>query len=180
METTHSRDETKSDSSAVAKTHPARHRRSRALLVTSLVVAAVLVGACQPVQQRSKGTTVGANPVSNPMYVGQCTWGAEEQWHQATGSYLAVSGDAWQWAGTAAAFGWTVTSTPSSRSIVVFPRGVAGAHTDTGHVAWVTAVTQRADGAYLDVVEMSWTYGRYNWDMRTLKADPAFAYILAP
>lgn len=156
-----------------------RPKHAKMYLVLALLVAAAFTTACSPVV-RSAGVTRSANPVSNPAYAGQCTWAVEELWHQATGSYLAEAGDAWEWAANAASFGWTVTSTPSNRAIVVFPRGVAGAHTDTGHVAWVTGVSQRADGIYVDVMEMNWDQGPYQWDIRTLKSVPGLSYVLAP
>lgn len=156
-----------------------RRAHAKMFLLLVLLVAAAFTTACSPVD-RSTGVTRSSNPVSNPAYAGQCTWAVEELWHNATGSYLAESGDAWQWADNAARFGWTVTSTPSDRSIVVFPRGVAGAHTDTGHVAWVTGISHRADGTYVDVMEMNWDQGPYQWDIRTLKSEPGLSYILAP
>lgn len=149
------------------------------MVVLAAAAAVALMSACQP-ETRNTGTTVASNPVWNPKYAGQCTWGAEEEWHQATGSYLAVDGDAWQWAQSAAGFGWTVTTRPQARSIVVFDRGVAGAHLDTGHVAWVTNVSYRSDGTYIDLIEMNWTYGPNTWDTRTIQAVPGMSYILAP
>lgn len=162
-----------------AEAHRRWIARPGAYLIAVLIAAAALMTACAPVH-RAQGATRSTNPVSNPAYAGQCTWAVEELWRQATGSYLAERGDAWEWASVAANYGWTVTSTPSSRSIAVFGRGVAGAHTDTGHVAWVTAVSQRADGIYIDVTEMNWTYGPNNWDTRTLKTEAGMSYILAP
>ena len=159
--------------------HARKIARSSGYLIAVLLAAAALMTACSP-EHRAVGQTQATNPVSNPAYAGQCTWAVEELWHQATGSYLAESGDAWQWADVAANYGWTVTTTPSVRSIVVFPRGVAGAHTTTGHVSWVTAVTQHNDGTYIDVTEMNWTYGPGNWDTRTLKTEAGLTYILAP
>ncbi len=156
-----------------------RVRHGKAYLIAMLIIAAAaLMTACGPTT-RTQGATTSANPVWNPAYVGQCTWGAEEQWHQATGTYMAVSGDAWQWGNTAAANGWSVTSTPSTRAIVVTPQWQAGAD-GYGHVAWVTEVSQHTDGPYLTVTEMNWTYGRYNWDTRILKAEAGMSYILAP
>lgn len=167
------------DRAPVGTTPRPRRPHAKVLLLLALLVAAAFMTACTP-EVRAVGVTRTTNPVSNPAYAGQCTWAVEELWQKATGSYLAESGDAWQWADYAASYGWTVTSTPSNRAIVVFPRGVAGAHLDTGHVAWVTGVTQRADGVYVDVMEMNWDLGPYQWDIRTFKSEPGLSYILAP
>jgi surface antigen len=79
-----------------------------------------------------------------------CTWYAEQRFHAfvvhypalypAGHTFLNVDGNAYQWKASAAADGWTITSTPTVDSIVVIQPGWDGVLSPDGHVAWVTAV----------------------------------------
>lgn len=63
---------------------------------------------------------------------GQCTW------YVASQRDVTWDGDAWQWAGTAAAAGMSEGMTPQVGSIVVWAPG--GAYSGVGHVAYVVQV----------------------------------------
>lgn len=121
----------------------------------------------------------GATRATNVGAPGNCTWGAYYQWYQREGSYPALTGNAYQWAASARATGWTVVDTAQANSIVVFQPGIEGASA-IGHVAWVTAVNAQPDGLYVTFIEMNGTAGLYRWDVRTTKDVAGMSYILAP
>lgn len=125
------------------------------------------------------GRTWGRTESSNTGYAGQCTWGAKEQFRNATGVYPAIYGNAWEWAASARNAGWTVVDDAQTRSIVVFQPGVQGSKS-AGHVAWVESVERRSDGLYVHILEMNGPAGPYNWDRRVLKDVAGMSYILAP
>jgi surface antigen len=122
--------------------------------------------------------TVGATRDYNAGFAGQCTFGANDRFHATTGRYGAWSGDAWQWATSAKATGWTVVPNAQARSIVVFQPGIQGAGR-YGHVAWVDSVESRSDGLYIHVTEMNWV-GVGLWSHRVVKDVAGMSYILAP
>lgn len=120
----------------------------------------------------SQGTRSGKNWATP----GQCTWGAQIKWHAATGSYLGgFHGNAYTWASRAAGAGYSVGSTPRSRSVVVFAPGVANS-SSVGHVAWVTGVS----GNKVSIVEMNGSAGPFNWSTRTVTHQSGMKYIYAP
>ncbi len=107
---------------------------------------------------------------------GQCTWGALSQWYQSTGFYPGGwTGNALVWGGGAASAGYTVSSTPRSRSILVMQPGVHGS-SSAGHVAWVTSVS----GNQVTVIEMNALAGAFNYNTRTLSNVGGMRYIYAP
>jgi surface antigen len=111
---------------------------------------------------------------------GFCTWWAIAEFHAYTGVYPdfydpANDGNAGYWAADAAYNGWTVSRTPRTASIAVFPPGVDGADSD-GHAAWVTAVT----GTQIAVSEMNGPAGWGQVDTRALVPGSTVRYILAP
>lgn len=138
-----------------------------------------VAGTCGSAPPPVLGRTVGQKASSNLGVAGQCTWGAYEQWHAATGYYPYFSGNAKDWKSSAAAHGWTVVLDAEPRSIVVFQPGVWGA-SSFGHVGWVQSVQQRSDGRYITFIEMNGTAGPYRWDTRTVKDVVGMSYILAP
>ncbi len=95
------------------------------------------------------GTTLGSNPGAS----GQCTWWAENEFHQFNGVYVDTlgpnNGNAMFWGENAQSHGWTITTQPQVNSIVVFQPGIDGAGS-VGHVAWVSAVS----GTNISVSEM--------------------------
>ena len=85
------------------------------------------------------------------------------------------TGNAMEWAWGAANAGYTVSSTPRTRSILVMQPGVHGS-SSVGHVAWVTAV----NGNEVTIVEMNALAGAYNYNTRTLTDISGMKYIYAP
>ena len=69
---------------------------------------------------------------------GQCTWWADERYHQLHGVYVPwlYNSDAGQWAARARQYGWQVSSTPIKGSIIVLAPWTQGAY-QVGHVAIV-------------------------------------------
>ena len=107
---------------------------------------------------------------------GQCTWGALAQWYKSEGYYPGGwTGNAMVWDTGAAAAGYTVSSTPRTRSILVMEPGVNGS-SSVGHVAWVTAV----NGNQVTIIEMNALAGPYNYNTRTVTQGPGMRYIYAP
>ncbi|EWT02085.1 CHAP protein [Intrasporangium oryzae NRRL B-24470] len=107
---------------------------------------------------------------------GQCTWGALNKWHQSEGYYPGGwTGNAMAWAWGARSAGYTVSSTPRTRSILVMQPGVHGS-SSVGHVAWVT----RVSGNQVTIIEMNALAGPYNYNTRTLTQTSGMQYIYAP
>lgn len=96
-----------------------------------------------------KGST-GRQPASgsnNPYPYGQCTWWADQRYHQLHGVYVPwtnESSDAWQWTDRAREFGWHVSSRPSVGAIMDLQPWVQGAY-DLGHVAVVEKILSNGD-----------------------------------
>lgn len=126
---------------------------------------------------RSHGKTSSSDPNAGPD-AGQCTYWAGYEWEQATGSWPDITGNADQWAANGAKAGFTVTSTPQPRSIVMFPTS------DTpglpGHVAWVTAVARNSNGSISVTISEMNHKGLYITDTRTITNSSELRYILAP
>lgn len=147
-----------------------------------------VTGACSdqpppPAQASSTdGRAMGKTQPSNTAAPGQCTDGAMQKWHEATGEYPDVHGNAKDWANSASAAGWTVVGEAQPRSIVVFQPGVEGADPVTGHVAWVNSTSRRPDGLYINLTEMNNAQhgGPFHWWTRDAKDMPGMSYILAP
>lgn len=98
---------------------------------------------------------------------GQCTW------YVASLRDVTWNGDAWQWAGTAAAQGMSEGMQPAVGAIVVFARG--GAYSQLGHVAYVEAV----NGPYSFTVDEANMFGLGVVDRRyipSLAGVSAFIY----
>lgn len=100
-----------------------------------LSVAASLAAAPPPV--------ASAQSAANPYPLGSSTYWA---WQNRPDLPTSL-GEAKDWARNAATFGWPVTPYPRPYSIAVYPPGVLGADTTSGHVAVVKQVFD--DGSYL-------------------------------
>ncbi len=124
------------------------------------------------------GRTWGQTRSYNGFPAGQCTWGASDRFHAATGTYPNVTGNAKDWGSSARSRGWTVVAGAQTRSIVVFQPYVNGADPTYGHVAWVDSVEGRSDGLWVHITEMNWA-GPY-FSTRVVKDLPGMAYILVP
>jgi len=120
--------------------------------------------------------TTGKRSSHNWATPGQCTWGALNKWYQSEGYYPGGwTGNAMAWAWGAANAGYTVSSTPRTRSIVVMQPGVHGS-SSVGHVAWVT----RVSGNKVTIIEMNALAGPYNYNTRTVTHQSGMKYIYAP
>jgi surface antigen len=166
-----------------------KHTRQRALI--AVVIAGALVGTGMSLQPADVVTiadskvmsplrTVGHTTRRNHATPGQCTDGAFRKFHEATGLWPLITGDAADWDESAARQGWTVVLSPEPRAIVVFERGVQGADISLGHVAWVDNVEDRTDGSWVHITEMNGAAGPGQWDERLVRHVSGMSYILAP
>ena len=73
-----------------------------------------------------------------------------------------------------------LTLAAGARAVVVFERGVAGASSTSGHVAWVDYMQQRSDGLYVHVWEMNFGGGLGIEHERWVKHQSGMSYIMAP
>jgi surface antigen len=89
--------------------------------------------------------SLGISSSNNSFPYGQCTWWADERYHQLTGFYVPWTGNAYQWAYNAPSYGWIVSSTPHIPSIMVFQPGVQYASSTYGHVAIAESIN--SDGS---------------------------------
>jgi surface antigen len=96
---------------------------------------------------------------TNPYPSGQCTWGMADKWGKQTGAYPNWAlADAKYWGGNAKVKGWTVSSVPRVRSIVVIQPGAWPlSSASEGHVAWVTGLNKNTAGQVvsLNIVDMN-------------------------
>ena len=71
----------------------------------------------------------------------QCTWFADQRYHDLTGLYVpwTTNANAWQWVTRAQEYNWKVSSSPSAGSIIVLQPWTQGAYA-LGHVGVVESV----------------------------------------
>lgn len=102
----------------------------------------------------SSGPCHGSSGSSNLFPQGQCTWWANERYHQLHGTFVpwTMNADAGQWAARAAEFGWHVSGSPEKGAIIVLQPWVQGAY-GAGHVGVVEQVL--ADGKVV-ASNMNW------------------------
>jgi surface antigen len=91
------------------------------------------------------------NGANNPFPAGECTYYASDRYHQLTSYYVPWSGDAWQWSGNAAQYGWTISSTPIIPSIICLQPGVQGADSKLGHVGVAEKLNSNGSVATTDL-----------------------------
>jgi N-acetylmuramoyl-L-alanine amidase len=99
---------------------------------------------CIPRGSRKRQKASGAY---NPYPYGQCTWWADQRFHELTGLYvpwLHEPSDAWEWSARAREFGWHVSHKPSRGAIVNLQAWVQGAY-GLGHVAIVEKVLRNGN-----------------------------------
>lgn len=99
----------------------------------------------------------------DPTYRGQCTWWAQERYHQLTGLWTPMLGNAYQWLGQAQAAGWeTGDKPPNGIPSIICMQGNAGQGLipslggKYGHVAIVEKINP--DGSVL-TSNMDWSVG---------------------
>lgn len=94
---------------------------------------------------------------SNTYPYGQCTWWANNRFHEVTGTYVGWMGDAHSWASMAMGGGWQVTRTPvQSPQIICLQPFVQGAGF-LGHVGYVESVQ---NAGTVIVSNMNWGFTR--------------------
>ncbi|MBE3557626.1 MAG: CHAP domain-containing protein [Ktedonobacteraceae bacterium] len=81
---------------------------------------------------------------SNSFPYGQCTWWANQRYHQLHGVYVpwTYNANAWQWTARAREFGWRVSAAPRKGDIIVLQPYVQGA-SGLGHVGVVEQVMNK-------------------------------------
>lgn len=101
--------------------------------------------------QASSDASVGSY---NPYPQGQCTWWADERYHQLHGVYVPwmSQSDAWQWTDRAHEYHWHVSSQPAVGDIMDLQPWVQGAY-DLGHVA---VVEQVLSNGHVIASNMNW------------------------
>ncbi|HTK06781.1 MAG TPA: CHAP domain-containing protein [Ktedonobacteraceae bacterium] len=94
----------------------------------------------------------------NPYPYPQCTWWADQRYHQTHGVFVPWTKNAmaWQWKARATDFGWHISSRPTVGSILVLQPGVQGAGTD-GHVA----IVERVQGNHVIASSTNWGTNPY-------------------
>lgn len=99
---------------------------------------------------------------------GQCTWWANERYHQLHGIYVPWGGNAWQWRGGAYASGWHVSSRPTVGAIVVLQPWVQGAG-GLGHVAVVERVLGNGHA-----ISSNMNWGPRRWQVTYVEFAPGY------
>ncbi len=92
--------------------------------------------------------------LSNVFPFGQCTWWADQRYYQLHGIFVPwkTGADAANWIDQAHQFGWHVSDTPTTGSIIVLQPGVQGAYS-AGHVGVVERLL--SDGSVI-ASSMNW------------------------
>ena len=105
---------------------------------------------------------------------GQCTWWANQRYHQLHGVYVpwTTNSDAWRWSIQARNFHWTVSSKPTVGAILDLQPWVQGAY-GLGHVAIVEKVLP---GGHVLASNMNWG-GTTNIVYVNFVAGPGVTFI---
>ncbi len=114
----------------------------------------------------------------NPFPKDQCTWWADERYHQLAGYYIPWTGNANSWAAQAKKYaGWVVSSQATSPAIICLQAGVQLADPTYGHVAVVESIN--ADGSVV-CSNSNWAGHVYPDVVRvTFKPGPGVSFISA-
>lgn len=118
----------------------------------------------------STGSTLGR------FSYGQCTYHADERYHELTGYWVSWLGNANEWAGGASSAGWNVSSSPHYPSIIVLQAGVQGAG-GYGHVAVVEKIN--SDGSVY-TSNMNWNGGWGAISYVTFHPGPGVSFVWHP
>lgn len=97
-----------------------------------------------------------ASTTSNPFPKGQCTWYADERYHQITGVWVPWLTDAYLWASAAKnAKGWNVAAQPpkNTTSIICIQPGIQTSDSTYGHVGIVESIN--SDGSVV-TSDLNW------------------------
>ncbi len=134
----------------------------------------------------STTTTPVKSGSSNGFPLGQCTWWADQRYHDKTGYYVPWNGNAYQWAQGAQSSGWRVSGTPPNGipSIIVMAPNVQGAG-GLGHVGIVEKVNNNGT---VTVSNMNWndknaavlqTVSGYPIRQTTINVGPGITFVWA-
>jgi surface antigen len=164
-------------------------RRRRVVAAAVAAAAALGIGgpalataapAITSVAPAAEVVAIGETTDHNLGIEGQCTWGAYEKFHEATGLWPVFEGNAADWNDTAPTHGWGVVLDAVPNSVVVFEPGIAGADATFGHVAWVTGVQDTPSGRIVTFIEMNGVAGPGQYNERTVVDQIGMSYIPAP
>ncbi|GCE05239.1 hypothetical protein KDAU_25680 [Dictyobacter aurantiacus] len=152
--------------------------------VPTLAPTQAPVTAPAPAPTPAPVTTLGGNADSSGrFFVGQCTYWANIHYHGLTGWWVEWLGNANEWAGNAAAYGWITSSEPNPNgpSIIVlqaYTQG-AGAYGHVGVVeSGVSAASANANG--VTVSNMNWNGGWDQVSYATFHPGPGVTFIWHP
>lgn len=90
---------------------------------------------------------MAVNGTGNSFPTTECTFWADERYHQLTGYFVPWDGNAYQWSGQASKYQWNESNSPTVPSIVVLQPGIQGSDPINGHVGVVEKVN--ADGTFV-------------------------------
>ena len=148
-----------------------RHRASKSFLVEAGIGRRAkglwIPGSMhyEAVKVRTKSTGIGNGSGEGPLYpVGQCTWWVALR-RPDLPLFSGKSGNALNWAQSAAKAGFPVGTVPAAAAVAVFQPGQYGAGR-FGHVAYVTAVA----GGKITISEANFR-GRAGHDTRTIDSS---------
>jgi hypothetical protein len=119
-----------------------------------------LIYVAQTICIQGKAVQSGPSPVKgtgNYFPYPQCTWWANERFHQLHGIYVpwTTRSNAWQWQDRAHDFHWKVSNNPSTGAIINLQAWTEGAYS-LGHVAVVERVLSNGD-----VIASNLNWGAY-------------------
>ncbi|HLQ28794.1 MAG TPA: LysM peptidoglycan-binding domain-containing protein [Ktedonobacteraceae bacterium] len=126
---------------------------------------------CVPGHGSGSGGSGGPPPVKgtgNYFPYGQCTWYANQRYHQLHGIYVpwTTNSDAWAWSNRAHDFHWRISGTPSPGAIVDLQPWVQGAY-GLGHVAVVERILPNGH-----VIASNENWGVYYWEVTDVEFSP--------
>lgn len=106
---------------------------------------------------------------------GQCTWWADQRYHQLHGVFVPwrINANAWQWTARATDFGWRISTVPRVGDIMVLQPGVQGAFS-MGHVA---VVEQVRSGGRIIASSMNWGANRGSVTDAQFHAGPGVNFL---
>ncbi len=116
----------------------------------------------------SAGGSQPAKGTGNYFPYGQCTWYANQRYHQLHGIYVPwrTNANAWAWTNRAYDFHWRVSGTPAAGDIVDLQPWVQGAY-GLGHVAVVEKVLRNGH-----VIASNMNWGTYYWKVTNVEFVP--------
>jgi LysM repeat protein len=126
---------------------------------------------CIPGHGSGGGGSGGPPPVKgtgNYFPYGQCTWYANQRYHQLHGIYVpwTTNSDAWAWSNRAHDFHWRISGMPSPGAIVDLQPWVQGAY-GLGHVAVVERILPNGH-----VIASNQNWGVYYWQVTDVEFSP--------